>query len=400
MVNSIDLDALYIEKIDISIVNSSTFLGKGKVKELKDIVEDLNLSIIFFDYSLSPIQQRNLERELSCKVIDRTGLILEIFGARARTKEGILQVELASLQYQKSRLVRSWTHLERQRGGKGFLGGPGERQIESDRRQLSKKINRIEKSLKKVITTRNIQQQSRKKVPFPIVAIVGYTNAGKSCLFNRLTNSNVVSKDLLFATLDPTMRIKQLHKSINIIFSDTVGFISDLPHQLIAAFSATLEEVKNAELILHVHDASSLDNLSQNNDVKSILKQIGVSDETSIFEVHNKIDLIQSDKEHKYINFNINKNNKNFRISALNGDGCKSLIDSISDYFSSKRIIRNYKLLSNHGQLIAWLYGKGNVLERKEIGDETILKVLIDPIDSNKFEKLSISSGITGIQIY
>jgi len=393
------LETLYTEKVDISIINSSTFIGKGKVNELKNIVKDLNLSIIFFDYSLSPIQQRNLERQLTCKVIDRTGLILEIFGARARSKEGILQVELAFLQYQKSRLVRSWTHLERQRGGRGFLGGPGERQIESDRRQISKKINRIEKSLKKVITTRTIQQQSRKKVPFPIVAIVGYTNAGKSCLFNQLTNSNVESKDMLFATLDPTMRVKQIDKTIKIIFSDTVGFISDLPHQLIAAFSATLEEVKNAELILHVHDASNPDNLSQNNDVKSILKKIGVSENTSIFEVHNKIDLIQNNKKNKFFNFNNNTKNKNFRISALTGEGCESLVESISKHFSSKRIIRNYKILSNQGKLIAWLYGKGNVLERKEIGDNTILKVLIDPIDSNKFEKLSISSGLTRIQI-
>tara|TARA_B100001121_G_scaffold310676_1_gene343837 strand:+ start:21019 stop:22023 length:1005 start_codon:yes stop_codon:yes gene_type:complete len=332
-----------------------------------------------------------------CKVIDRTGLILEIFGARARTKEGILQVELAALQYQKSRLVRSWTHLERQRGGRGFLGGPGERQIESDRRQLSKKINRIEKSLKKITMTRSLQQQSRNKVPFPIVAIVGYTNAGKSCLFNQLTSSKVISKDMLFATLDPTMRLKNLENSIKIIFSDTVGFISDIPHQLVAAFSATLEEVKNAELILHVHDASSSEKQSQNIDVKSILKQIGVSESTTVFEVNNKIDLIK-DNNVNNIKFNKN-NNKVFWLSALSGEGCEELLKSISEFFSSTRIIKKYRILSDQGNIIASLYGRGKVIERTEFGTETLIKVAIDPIESSKFEKLFISQGEGAIRI-
>ncbi len=332
-----------------------------------------------------------------CKVIDRTGLILEIFGARARTKEGILQVELAALQYQKSRLVRSWTHLERQRGGRGFLGGPGERQIESDRRQLSKKINRIEKSLKKITTTRSLQQQSRNKVPFPIVAIVGYTNAGKSCLFNQLTSSKVISKDMLFATLDPTMRLKNLENSIKIIFSDTVGFISDLPHQLVAAFSATLEEVKKAELILHVHDASSSEKQSQNIDVKSILKQIGVSESTTVFEVNNKIDLIK-DNNVNNIKFNKN-NNKVFWLSALSGEGCEELLKGISEFFSSTRVIKKYRILSDQGNIIASLYGRGKVIERTEFGTETLIKVAIDPIESSKFEKLFISQGEGAIRI-
>ena len=341
LVNSINLDLCFTEKVDIESINPSTFLGKGKVEYLKEIILNFKITILFFDYKLTPVQQRNLENKLLCKVIDRTGLILEIFGARARTKEGILQVELAALQYQKSRLVRSWTHLERQRGGRGFLGGPGERQIESDRRQLSKKINRIEKSLNKIVTTRSLQQISRSKVPFPIIAIVGYTNAGKSCLFNKLTNANVISKDMLFATLDPTMRIKKLPNSIKIIFSDTVGFISDLPHQLIAAFSATLEEVKNAELILHIHDASSTEKLSQNKDVKSILKQIGVSENTTVFEVNNKIDLI-NENEKNNIRFYNKNNNRVFWVSALTGEGCEYLLQNISEFFKTYQIFQQF----------------------------------------------------------
>lgn len=288
--------------IDLTIVNSliiglaevrpSTYFGKGKVAELADLVATHDIDLVFIDTSLSPGQQRNLERALHAKVIDRTGLILEVFGARARTREGVLQVELAHLTYQKSRLVRSWTHLERQRGGFGFLGGPGESQIELDRRLIQDRISRLEKDIDSVKRTRGLHRANRRRVPYPVVALVGYTNAGKSTLFNRLTGADVFAKDLLFATLDPTLRLLKLPSGMKIILSDTVGFISDLPTHLVAAFRATLEEVVGADAILHVHDISHAGWETQADDVAEVLARLDIDIRSSrqVIDVWNKCD--------------------------------------------------------------------------------------------------------------
>ncbi len=272
----------------------ATFLGKGKVEEIAGLVRSDAAGIVVMDCALSPVQQRNLEKAWSAKVLDRTGLILEIFGRRARTREGALQVELAHLTYQKSRLVRSWTHLERQRGGFGFLGGPGETQIESDRRMIGERIGRIEAELDKVKRTRKLHRLSRQRVPYPIAALVGYTNAGKSTLFNSMTRASVVSADMLFATLDPTLRAIALPSGLKMILSDTVGFISELPTMLVAAFRATLEEVIEADLILHVRDVSHEDSEAQSLDVHNVLRELGIApqDSARVLEVWNKIDLL------------------------------------------------------------------------------------------------------------
>ncbi|OYX10658.1 MAG: GTPase HflX, partial [Rhizobiales bacterium 32-66-8] len=277
---AIELEVVYRGLIPLSEVKPATYLGSGKVEEIAAIVEAEEIGLVFFDAALSPVQQRNLEKKWSTKVVDRTALILEIFGRRARTKEGALQVELAHLNYQRSRLVRSWTHLERQRGGFGFLGGPGETQIEADRRQIGERIIRIEKDLEQVKRTRALHRTSRKRVPYPIVALVGYTNAGKSTLFNRLTKAQVMAQDLLFATLDPTLRSVDLPHGTRIILSDTVGFISELPTQLVAAFRATLEEVIEADVILHVRDVSHPDTEAQAADVRDVLTELGIDLET------------------------------------------------------------------------------------------------------------------------
>ena len=283
----------------MSLRRPATLFGSGRVESIGQLVRELDVEIAVVDGKLSPVQQRNLERAWDCKVIDRTGLILEIFGARARTRgKGRLQVDLAALEYQRSRLVRSWTHLERQRGGFGFMGGPGETQIEADRRQISERIARLKRELEQLTRTRGLHRSSRKKVPYPVVALVGYTNAGKSTLFNRLTDSEVLAKDMLFATLDPTMRGVSLPNGQRIILSDTVGFISDLPTTLIAAFRATLEEVLEADLIVHVRDSSHPDSGQQKQDVLAVMEELGVSAEAEerMLEVHNKIDLLDGDK--------------------------------------------------------------------------------------------------------
>ena len=276
LARAIDLDVAEAGIVPIGAVRPATYIGKGKVEEYAGIVKSAEAGIVVMDCALSPVQQRNLEKAWNAKVLDRTGLILEIFGRRARTREGALQVELAHLTYQKSRLVRSWTHLERQRGGFGFLGGPGETQLETDRRLIEERIARIEGDLDKVKRTRKLHRDSRKRVPYPIVALVGYTNAGKSTLFNRLTQASVLAADMLFATLDPTLRAVGLPHGARIILSDTVGFISDLPTMLVAAFRATLEEVIEADVILHVRDMSHADSEAQSHDVEDVLRQLGV----------------------------------------------------------------------------------------------------------------------------
>ena len=385
LAEAISLQVVFKKKVDLSYIRPSSFFGKGKLLEIKEYVYKTGLEVLIVDSPLTPAQQRNLESSFLCKVIDRTGLILEIFGARAKTKEGILQVELASLQYQKGRLVRSWTHLERQRGGFGFLGGPGESQIESDRRQISERIDKIEKSLNRVVKTRKVQRSARSKIPFPIISIVGYTNSGKSTLFNLLTNSNVLSEDMLFATLDPTMRMRRLSNGIKAIFSDTVGFISGLPNELVAAFAATLEEVKSSDIIIHLCDASSCDSENQSIEVIKTLNRIGISDETPIFTVYNKIDLIED-----FENYRLNLHNSNsgnvFWISALSTLGVDKLLEGIGKHLSKIRVAKRYNISSSDGASLAWLYSNSEIIKRQDRTHKIVLEVLIDPVNSAKFE--------------
>lgn len=324
LVKAIDLNCKKSFTIGLEKISPKTFINKGNISYFKKQIKELFVDIVFFNVNLSPIQQRNLENELNAKVIDRTGLILEIFGSRAKSNEGKLSVELASLQFQKSRLVRSWTHLERQRGGAGFMGGPGEKQIESDKRQLTEKINRLKIKIKKIISIRDIQRYRRKKNKVPVIALVGYTNSGKSTLFNKLTKSNVLSKDMLFASLDSTIR-KSFFKNVNLLFVDTVGFISDLPTTLVDSFKSTLDEIIYSDLILHIRDISNNYYLEQKKEVLKILQEIGIDDkEKKIIDVINKIDLINNkNKLHNLID------EKTILISALEGIGIENLKNRI-----------------------------------------------------------------------
>src|SRR5690349_24207249 len=303
LARAIELTVVQAGLVTLNEIRPATYIGKGKVDEIAGLAKSVSASVVVMDCPVSPVQQRNLEKSWNTKVIDRTGLILEIFGRRARTREGALQVELAHLTYQKSRLVRSWTHLERQRGGFGFLGGPGETQIEADRRVIEERIARIEIELDKVKRTRKLHRDSRKRVPYPIVALVGYTNAGKSTLFNRITAARVLSADMLFATLDPTLRATELPHGAKVILSDTVGFISDLPTMLVAAFRATLEGVIEAAVILHVRDMSHEDSEAQSHDVRKILAELSIEpNDPRVVEVWNKIDLLNSDNRLRVFN--------------------------------------------------------------------------------------------------
>ncbi|MFL2679141.1 MAG: GTPase HflX [Alphaproteobacteria bacterium] len=326
LVASINLNCIFKSQVGLEKISSKTFLNKGYINKLKNKIICEKVSLIFVNTNLSPIQQRNLEKELNCKVIDRTGLILEIFGSRARSNEGKLSVSLASLEFQKSRLVRSWTHLERQRGGAGFMGGPGEKQIESDKRQLTEKIIRLRKKIKSIVSNRDMQRNRRKKNNIPIISLVGYTNSGKSTLFNTITKANVLSKNMLFASLDSTIR-RTFFNNINFLFVDTVGFIRELPTTLIDSFKSTLDEIIFSDLIIHVRDISSNYYLEQKSEVLKILEEIGVKpDDNRIIEVVNKIDLID-DKRH----FNNNVNGNMVFISALNGFGLDKLKKKISE---------------------------------------------------------------------
>ena len=320
---AINLKTVYKRSIGIEKINSKTYINTGIVYELKELIAKNRSDLLFINCNLAPIQQRNLEKDLNCKIIDRTGLILEIFGARAKSNEGKLQVKLASLEYQKSRLVRSWTHLERQRGGAGFMGGPGERQIESDRRQITDQINRIKKKIKIINKTRNLQRYRRKKNNVPIISLVGYTNSGKSTLFNNLTNSNILSKDMLFASLDSTIRKININGKL-FLFIDTVGFIKQLPTHLIAAFKSTLDEIINSDIILHVRDISNPEYLNHKSDVLKILYELGIeSDDPRIIDIINKIDLMDMKQRVKFCSSN------NSFISALSGEGVNDLIMKI-----------------------------------------------------------------------
>ena len=363
----------------------ATLLGSGQVEQLAEAVKLDQVDVVIVDARLSPGQQRNLEKALGCKVMDRTGLILDIFGARAATREGVLQVELAHLEYQRSRLVRLWTHLERQRGGFGFLGGPGETQMEADRRMLAERIGKIKQELEKVRRTRGLHRDARKRVPFPIVALVGYTNAGKSTLFNALTGASVHAQDQLFATLDPTMRALRLPSGRNVILSDTVGFISDLPTELIAAFRATLEEVSQADVILHVRDIAHPDSAAQRADVLNVLDGMvrdGMLDaqwpERTI-EVLNKADLMGGVEA-------VPKRENAVAISAITGDGIPDLFETLDQYLTQAMLDIRVQLSLQDGSALAWLYQHGEVVERLDHVNGMDVFVRLFPMDRERFE--------------
>ncbi len=364
-----------------------TLFGTGKVAELGEVLAANEVELVLIDGLVSPVQQRNLEKAWGVKLLDRTGLILEIFSDRARTREGVLQVEMAALSYQRTRLVRAWTHLERQRGGLGFVGGPGETQIEADRRAIDDQLTRLRRQLQKVAKTRELHRKARAKVPYPIVALVGYTNAGKSTLFNRLTGAKVMAKDMLFATLDPTMRQIDLPSGRKVIMSDTVGFISDLPTQLIAAFRATLEEVLEADLIIHVRDISHAETRAQARDVETILSDLGVDPDIPHFEVWNKVDLLpQDDREARQIE--AERRDDAFAISALTGDGMAGLLDAIDAALLEDRRTETLLVPFADGRKRAWLFER-ELIDHEDPGDDgwTITVTWTDR-QATEFEKL------------
>jgi GTPase len=389
LARAIDLDVVHAETVRVADPKPATLIGSGAVERLHGLIEDEDIKLAVVDWPLSPVQQRNLERAWSCKVIDRTGLILEIFGERARTREGQLQVELAALSYQRSRLVRSWTHLERQRGGFGFIGGPGESQLEIDRRLIGERIGRLKKDLAEVKRTRGLHREARKRVPYPVVALVGYTNAGKSTLFNRLTRATVMAKDLLFATLDPTMRVVKLRSGREIILSDTVGFISDLPTDLVAAFRATLEEVSAADIILHVRDVAHPETTLQQQEVVKVLKDLGLEPrlDTDLIEVLNKIDLLAPPDRAALLK-QTDRQDHAVALSALTGEGADELLAEIDRRLAAQRQIGHFKVPHGEGAALAWLYSHGEVLERRDDEEFTYLDVRLDPADVGRYQRL------------
>ena len=368
-------EVVLLKTVKLSGIIPKSFFGKGTLERLKDECLQVDAELLVVDMPISAVQQRNLEKILNLKVIDRTAVILEIFGQRAHTNEGKLQVELAHLTYQRGRLVRSWTHLERQRGGGGFLGGPGETQIELDRRHLDERIVKIKKELEKVRQTRAIQRSARVKVPYPVAALVGYTNAGKSTLFNLITHADVFAKDMLFATLDPTMRKIQLDKNCDIILSDTVGFISNLPHELVMAFRATLEEVLEADVIVHVIDVANPDFKEQRLDVLNVLHELGLSKiefEDRYVEVFNKIDLLaESEKK----NFMDKIGHRTVALSALSGEGIPDFLQLLKAKFRKNTEIKTISVPIEDGKKLAEIYRSAEVLERHDDGERVFLRI-------------------------
>ena len=380
LAEAIDLDIVDTIIAPLAAPKPATYIGTGKVAEIAKRVEAAEAELVIVNAQLTPAQQRNLETEWKAKVLDRTGLILEIFGRRAVTKEGMLQVELAHLHYQKSRLVRSWTHLERQRGGFGFIGGPGESQLEMDRRLIEERVSKIKGELETVVKTRDLHRKGRERISYPIVALVGYTNAGKSTLFNKLTSADVLAKDLLFATLDPTMRNLVLPSGRQIILSDTVGFISELPTTLIASFRATLEEVLAADIILHVRDVSHSETEAQSNDVSIVLGELGIDEQqrNQIIEVWNKADLLDP------LDFATRETQAQRRddcvlVSSLDGQGIDDLLEKVEKRLATKSVIFEVVIEASDGKGMAWLHQRGEVLDRKAYEDgSTKLSVRFD----------------------
>jgi GTP-binding protein HflX len=386
---AIDLDVIDTGIVTLSEIRPATYIGKGKVEEIEGLVKAHDIGLVVTDCALSPVQQRNLEKAWSAKVLDRTGLILEIFGKRAQTKEGVLQVELAHLTYQKSRLVRSWTHLERQRGGFGFLGGPGETQIEADRRVIEERIARIEAELEKVKKRRKLHRDSRARVPYPIAALVGYTNAGKSTLFNRMTRAKVLEADMLFATLDPTLRAIDLPHGTKVILSDTVGFISELPTMLVAAFRATLEEVTEADVILHVRDISHDDTEAQMQDVQEVLKALGIDEARRgrVIEVWNKIDVLDPEARARVENMaaRVAPDHQPIVVSALTGEGIDTLLSAIEDRLAETRIVIDLVLDGTDGAGLSWLHRNTEVIARAVLDDGKVaVSVRSDPVKAGQ----------------
>jgi len=395
---ALDLEVRETMVVNLRQLTPATLFGKGKVEEIRVLIEVEEIDVVVIDDALTPVQQRNLEKAWQAKVMDRTGLILEIFARRARTREGRLQVELARLTYERSRLVRTWTHLERQRGGFGVMGGPGETQIETDRRLIAEKIRKLKAELVEVRRTRTLQRSARKRVPFPTVALVGYTNAGKSTLFNRLTRAEVVAEDMLFATLDPTLRSLSLPDGRPAILSDTVGFISDLPHELVEAFRATLEEVKEADVVLHVRDIASEESAAQAGDVRTVLNRLGVDmDERRILEVWNKADLLPAETRDEVVSDARRAHPPAIVVSATTGEGCDALLAAVAGLVDEAPPV-DVVTPPGEGAAIAWLYSHGRVIEREEGEDGAVrFSVSLTAQALGQFEQLFPQALVTAL---